>query len=235
MQMKVTKNQLHLLNQIIGRIFILLILLMSVAAVTMVFSLVQAHSQSSIQQATDCSGSCLYEAVLNRVFPLPKYFGGGADRLITFRVMPSFGPEWQVVIREMTGGKFRVTYFEPAQEGSIYHFMGLVLEKNKNADADTIVRGLHIRVTTIDSPPPQLQIAIQRFLKTRISTDLGKGPWLDATIYELWEDSAQGSIHIQTSDRATAPGVKLSPLAQWMIEVTNLVKMAPIGAPVTPK
>jgi hypothetical protein len=176
------------------------------------------------QQHDKCYGLCFYEEVLDRVFPQEAFDGRKEIRLIIFRVLPSRLGEWQVVIREKHDGRFELIYYESPKEGNIFSYIGKTNARQEEPDLEATVRGLHVEARTIDPAPKDLESRLRSFLEMVIPTNLETAAELDGAQYELWEKTVSENIHVSIGGNEPYAGAKLAPLAQWMVEVTNLAK-----------
>ncbi len=183
----------------------------------------------SIQNGPECDGWHFIGCVTDRILPHEDFDLQSERRLIVFRVIPPFSSEWEVVIREKPHGAVQAIYYQVDQtQGTISSQIDRILSQDRSAGVEAVARQIRVTVKTIDSAPNDLRLAIDKLYELRAWTDSDNAVLVDATQYELWEDTGTGSLHLTINDggKPASSNATLPAVAKWMVQVTSLIQAA---------
>ncbi len=147
--------------------------------------------------------------------------GQKEGRVIFLRIEPPFRAESQVAIRESKEGQSQVIYSELAdkrQNQNLYTHITDLRSRDKRTSVEDAVRGIRVREKTVDSSP-ELQNALRALPEVSIPKNMRHSEFVDAVVYELWVESAEGEVHLLLLNQA--------PITDWIVKLEGLCQVAP--------
>lgn len=182
-------------------------------------------ARSAAQEKQEAPGALsLYNNTLAHIFPQPTADYHTTERLIVFRILPSFQSEARVAIREGYG-KVEVSYVATDKaQGNLFYYIIRLQEKKGIKDLDNVLKNIRVKSFKITTPSLDLRRHLRAFPEIRISPNLETGIVTDGTKYELWVFTKSEELHLSLSRQDPGHDVLAVPIVRWMNRTHTLLE-----------